>query len=342
MQTHRKHSSRNAGTLSRVLTAVFSLLTVCGIGLLLLNHFETSSHSLQESAAPTTLSLPLPLPEPASAPEPTPVQNTQTELTPPQPQSRFLFASSDEEKMSPRLYAQLQRIFKNVVRLNAQSQKTGRFNVLYNRQGYIELATVTLHHRTYQAVRFTDSHGHTGYYSPNGQALSASGFLTAPVKYERISDPFTSHRWHPILHIFRPHKGIDYAAPAGTPVHAVGSGQVNFAGWNGGYGNVVEIDHNSRYQTLYAHLSHISQAVKPGQWVKKGQIIGYVGSTGLATGPNLHFGLYDYGRPVNPQTVLPRLSVPVMIAQRDKPAFSAKINQLLTHLAVLQKRTLNA
>ena len=208
--------------------------------------------------------------------------------------------------------------------------------MIYDQAGRIRLATVARHRHTIEAVRFTDSSGHTGYYTPTGKALLKSLFLTTPVNYTRISDRFTFHRWHPILHITRPHYGIDYAAPAGTPIRAISSGHVSFTGWNGGYGNTVIINHGSHYQSLYAHIRLRGYTVKTGQWVMQGQIIGYVGSTGLATGPHLHFGLYEYGQAINPARVLPKSNLPTSVAQRDFQDFLAQTNRLLTQLALAQ------
>lgn len=256
----------------------------------------------------------------------------------PESAASHLKFTSSEQRLTPKLYAQLQHIFKNEVYLNPHSERSQRFSLIYDHAGHILLAAVTVDHKTYQAVRYTDSTGHTGYYTPAGEALFKSAFLTAPVKYSRISDGFTMHRWHPILHIVRPHYGIDYAAPAGTPIRAVASGRVSFTGSEGGYGRAIVIRHDSRFQSLYAHLSRF--AIRSGQWVSQGEIIGYVGSSGLATGPHLHFGLYEYGKPVNPALVLPKLKAPTRIAQRDLPDFIAKTNHLLIQLAWLQNHNL--
>lgn len=235
--------------------------------------------------------------------------------------SKFFFTSSDQGKIKPQLYLQLQNIFNGVVHLNPNLRSSQRFNVIYDHSGHILLATMTLPDKTLQAIRYTDSKGHTGYYTPSGEALFSSAFLKAPLKFTRISDGFSLNRYHPLLHITRPHYGIDYAAPTGTPIHAIGSGRVSFAGWGGGYGNAVVIRHSSQYQSLYAHMNHISYVIKPGEWVNKGQIIGFVGSTGLATGPHLHFGIYSFGKPINPATVLPKVNSPLRIAKRDLPDF---------------------
>jgi len=151
-------------------------------------------------------------------------------------------------------------------------------------------------------------------YDSKGRALTAQEIkkikrahrFGMPLRHIRISSRFTYKRWHPILHRYRPHLGVDFAARRGTPLLAVNSGKVIFSGWKGGYGKVVKIKHRNGYVSLYAHQSRIR--VKRGERVKKGQIIGYVGSTGRSTGPHLHFGLYKNGKAINPLKVLKKKS----------------------------------
>ncbi len=258
---------------------------------------------------------------------------------------KFVTMSYNQTSISPKLYRQVQKVFSGVISFNRRSSQD-RITLLFEETfrngkpqqiGNILLATVTHQHTTYQTVRYTDRHGHTGYYTLQGKALVQSEFLPAPVKYKRISDKFSLHRWHPILHIWRPHLGIDYAAPTGTPVRAVASGRVSFEGWGGGYGNVVMIHHDNKFQSLYAHLSKFNPLVKDGKWVQQGEIIGYVGATGLATGPHLHFGLYEYGVARNPDFFLPKF-IPKGIPANEMNDFLVKTNQLLTHLASSQAR----
>jgi len=141
------------------------------------------------------------------------------------------------------------------------------------------------------------------YYDPKGQELE-SFLLANPVNYTRISSPFTQMRWHPILLKYRAHLGIDYAASIGTPVKAAGNGKIAFVGEKGGYGNTVEINHASSYKTLYGHLKGFAQGIRGGQTVKQGQVIAYVGNTGLSSGPHLHFGLYRNSVAINPASVV--------------------------------------
>ena len=141
------------------------------------------------------------------------------------------------------------------------------------------------------------------YYNKEGHEVE--GFLLArPVKHARISSYFTKRRFHPILKKYRAHLGVDYAARRGTPIVAAGSGRVIFKGRTRGYGNLIKIRHSDGYVTLYAHLKSFRRGIKKGKYVKKGHTIGYVGSTGLSTGPHLHFGLYKHGRAINPLRVV--------------------------------------
>lgn len=141
------------------------------------------------------------------------------------------------------------------------------------------------------------------YYDPDGKELE-NFLLKTPVNYSRISSPFTTKRFHPVLKIYRAHLGIDYAASIGTPVRAAGNGKVVFAGDKGGYGKAIEVSHDGSYKTLYAHLNGFSKSLRRGQNIKQGQVIGYVGNTGLSSGPHLHFGLYRNNNAINPATVV--------------------------------------
>lgn len=140
------------------------------------------------------------------------------------------------------------------------------------------------------------------YYDENGNSLRKA-FLKAPLRYSRISSGYSSGRLHPILKIVRPHHGVDYAAPAGTPVVAIGDGKVTATQYLPAEGRIVRIRHNSVYSTAYLHLSSFAKGIAPGAWVKQGDVIGYVGSTGLSTGPHLDFRFYKNGSPVNPLKV---------------------------------------
>jgi murein DD-endopeptidase MepM/ murein hydrolase activator NlpD len=146
---------------------------------------------------------------------------------------------------------------------------------------------------------YFDRRESSGYFDENGQSLRRS-FLKAPLHFSRISSRYSKARMHPVLRIVRPHFGVDYAAPRGTPVVALGDGRVLEAGWKGGYGRYISIRHNSIYTSSYAHLSGYSKGVKAGTNVRQGEVIGYVGSSGLATGAHLDFRVYKNGSPVDP------------------------------------------
>jgi murein DD-endopeptidase MepM/ murein hydrolase activator NlpD len=141
------------------------------------------------------------------------------------------------------------------------------------------------------------------YYNDLGKSLT-SYFFKIPLTYKRISSPFSRKRWHPILKRYRAHLGIDYAAPRGRAIHAAADGRIIFRGRKGGYGNVIKIAHKNGYVTLYAHQSKFKAGLRRGSRVKQGQVIGYVGTTGISTGPHLHFGLYENGRAIDPSKII--------------------------------------
>ncbi|MGB9720136.1 MAG: M23 family metallopeptidase [bacterium] len=158
----------------------------------------------------------------------------------------------------------------------------------------------------YYGVYFNDPTGYDDYYNLKGESLRKA-LLKSPLRYSSISSYFSKRRYHPILKVWRPHHGLDYAAPVGTPVSSIGDGVVTFKGWKGGYGNLIEIRHKNNFKTRYGHLSRFAKGIFQGKNVKMGELIGYVGSTGLSTGPHLHFELHKDGVPINPLTVkLPR------------------------------------
>ncbi|MCK5361150.1 MAG: M23 family metallopeptidase, partial [Gammaproteobacteria bacterium] len=169
--------------------------------------------------------------------------------------------------------------------------------------------------KTYRAIANREEDGSIRYYSPDGKSMQKT-FLRTPVKFSRISSRFTKARFHPVLKKTRAHKGVDYAASRGTPVRATATGRIIHAGRKGGYGNAVIISHGSTYSTLYAHLSSYSRGIAKGSKVKQGQTIGYVGSTGLASGPHLHYEFRINGKHVNPLTFRQPASEPIQQAKK--------------------------
>ncbi|WP_417519453.1 peptidoglycan DD-metalloendopeptidase family protein [Marinobacter sp.] len=151
------------------------------------------------------------------------------------------------------------------------------------------------------ALLYTDSSGDSDYYTPDGKSMRKA-FLRTPIS-ARVSSAFNLQRRHPVLDVVRPHEGTDYAAPPGTPIKAAGNGRVQFAGWKGGYGRTVVLKHGDNITTLYAHMSRIGKGMKNGTRVKQGETIGYVGSSGMVTGPHLHYEFRLNGSPRNSRTV---------------------------------------
>jgi murein DD-endopeptidase MepM/ murein hydrolase activator NlpD len=192
-----------------------------------------------------------------------------------------------------------------------------------------------------RAYRFGEG-GQADYYDAEGKSLRRA-FLKAPLNFRRVSSGFSKGRFHPVLKIYRPHHGLDYAASAGTPVSSIGDGTTVFAGYRGQYGNLVIIKHPNGWQTYYGHLSRIEKAVRRGAKVRQGMIIGHVGSTGLATGPHLHYEVRIADKPVNPLALkLPRGgSVPKMYMaefERRKKSMDMSLASMTTPvLAFVEK-----
>jgi len=199
----------------------------------------------------------------------------------------------------------------------------------YLQDGPILAARFVNQGKEYLAVRYVGPAGEADYYSPQGSTLHKA-FLRAPLEFTRVSSPFSLHRLHPILNTIRAHQGVDYAAPIGTPVRAAGDGRVLFAGVRGGYGNLVELDHSRGITTVYGHLSRFAHGLHAGQHVTQGEVIAFVGMTGLATGPHLHYEYRVNGVFQNPQTV--KLPEALPIEGPLKADFLAKAAPLLASL----------
>jgi murein DD-endopeptidase MepM/ murein hydrolase activator NlpD len=182
--------------------------------------------------------------------------------------------------------------------------------------------------RTYQAVRFVDGTGRTDYFTPGGDSVRKA-FLRSPVDF-RVSSSFNPNRLHPVLKTRRPHRGVDYAAPRGTPIKAAGDGKVIFRGVKSGYGNVVILQHGGNITTLYAHMSRFASKVRSGSRVRQGQTIGYVGATGLVTGAHLHYEYRLNGVHRNPRTV--KLPQADPIAAKYREEFLAAAGPILEEL----------
>jgi murein DD-endopeptidase MepM/ murein hydrolase activator NlpD len=182
--------------------------------------------------------------------------------------------------------------------------------------------------RSAQAFLYTNEWGEDVYLDPEGKPLERL-LLRYPLEFTRITSTFSHSRFHPILHQTRPHEGVDFAAPPGTPVRAIGSGTVRLAGWKGGLGRAVEIDHGDGLVSVYGHLSYVRQGIRPGAKVDRGEIVGAVGMSGLATGPHLHFALFDGARYVDPLNMSGRIS---RIAKVNHKEFDLARNDLANQL----------
>ncbi|PIR03291.1 MAG: peptidase M23 [Candidatus Magasanikbacteria bacterium CG11_big_fil_rev_8_21_14_0_20_43_7] len=220
-----------------------------------------------------------------------------------------LFVAGNDAGIQDRTILALADVFAWEIDFATVIQEGDSFSLIYEKRsrdgesgpdGNVLVATFMNQGKTYTAVRFVDPDGGVGYYAIDGTSLQKP-FLKAPVTYSRISSGFTSARFHPVTKSTAPHLAIDYAAPLGTSIHATGDGVVTRASWNGGYGNFVAIRHNDVWDTHYAHLSRY--AVKAGDRVQQGDVIGYVGSTGWSTGPHVHYEMVKNGVKVNPLTV---------------------------------------
>jgi len=226
-----------------------------------------------------------------------------------------LFLSARRAGLEDRMIMQLARILDGDIDLGRDLRSGDAFSVLFERtlgpDGetlHKRLKAVRLDgsRRTLEALRFEDPDGRVSFYTPDGTSLART-FTRYPLEYERISSHFDRNRRHPILGVRRPHLGVDLAAPTGTPIRAAADGRVIERRRNGGYGRVITLRHGDRYQTLYAHLSRYARGLNVGDEVRRGEVIGYVGASGQATGPHLHYEFIENGRHRNPVTVdLPR------------------------------------
>lgn len=222
-----------------------------------------------------------------------------------------LYGAAQQAGLSDRLIMELAGIFGWDIDFVLDIRAGDRFTLIYERiyrngeylrDGDILAARFINRQRELDAVRYVTSDGSADYFSPDGRNMRKA-FIRTPVDFRRISSGFNPNRLHPVLGTRRPHRGVDYAAPTGTPIHATGDGRVRMAGTHGGYGKTVIIEHAGRYETLYAHMSRIANSVRNGTRVRQGQVIGYVGMTGLATGPHLHYEFRVDGIHKNPLTV---------------------------------------
>ncbi len=252
-----------------------------------------------------------------------------------------LFAATDEAGLPDPAANQLAEIFGGDIDFHRDLRKGDKFSVIYEmtyingeaaRTGRILAAEFVNQGRTYRAVYFQTTSFSGDYYSPDGKSMRKA-FLRSPIEFSRVSSGFSNSRFHPVLNKWRAHKGVDYAAPIGTKVKVTADGVVEFVGQKGGYGNVVMINHQNRYETVYGHLSRFANVHKD-QRVSQGEVIGYVGMTGLATGPHLHYEFKQAGVHRDPLKVALPDGKPISDVQ--KRMFVESTRDLHTRLSLLR------
>lgn len=255
---------------------------------------------------------------------------------------RSLSEAGGHAGLSPRMTHQLATIFGWDIDFALDLRRGDEFRLVYEvfhkngqkvRDGDIVAAEFINDGRRYRALRYTDPDGDTDYYAPDGSSMRRA-FLRAPLEYARITSSFGPRR-HPILHTMRNHNGVDYAAATGTPIRATGDGRITWRGGRGGYGHTIVIQHGERYSTLYAHMSRYRSGQGVGTRVRQGDIIGYVGQSGLATGPHLHYEFLIDGRHRDPQRVELPSGDPV--AREYRAHFHDAIDPLVAQLDALER-----
>ena len=257
-----------------------------------------------------------------------------------------LFAATDSSGIPEMVALQLAEIFSSDIDFHRDLRRGDRFSVVYEALaadgefvgfGRVLSAEFVNQGHAYRAVFFRDNEGRNGYYTPDGRNMRKA-FLRSPIEFSRVTSGFTSARFHPVLKTWRAHKGIDYGAPTGTRVRVTADGHVTFVGRKGGYGNVVIVRHTNGYETLYGHLSAFNQGVRQGRRVVQGEIVGFVGSTGLATGPHLHYEFHVNGVHQNPM----RLAMPPgpPITAQLRPAFDKTAQPVFARLDMLRNTDL--
>ena len=252
-----------------------------------------------------------------------------------------LYGATDDAEIPDAVANQIARIFSTDIDFHVDLRKGDRFSVVYEMlhqdgeslgAGRVISAEFTNNGKTFEAFLFTDADGQDGYYSVDGQNRAKS-FLRSPLAFSRVSSGFGG-RFHPLLKNWRQHTGVDFAAPKGTPAWATADGVVEFAGVKGGYGNVIEVRHYGGTTTLYAHLSAFASGARKGMRVSQGQTIGYVGATGWATGPHLHYEFKISGQHQNPMRVALPKAEP--LAQKYIAAFKQSAQAQSAQLALLR------
>ncbi|HYD33816.1 MAG TPA: M23 family metallopeptidase [Methylophilaceae bacterium] len=257
-----------------------------------------------------------------------------------------LFEATDGAGIPDQIAIQVAEIFSSDIDFHRDLRRDDRFSVIYEasyndgeliKVGQVLAAEFVNQGKTHRAVLHRDPSGKFAYYTPEGKSLHKS-FLRSPLEFTRISSHFSAGRYHPILQKLRAHKGVDYAAPTGTRIKAAADGIVDFVGIKGGYGNVIVLKHANGVSTLYGHLSRFSSGMRRGMRISQGEIIGFVGSSGMATGPHLHYEFLINGIHRDPLKVALPIAMP--IADEYKAQFLANSRALVAQLDLLSVRHL--
>jgi len=259
-----------------------------------------------------------------------------------------LFEAGNDAGIADRTTMDMAGIFEWDIDFIQDVREGDTFTVIYEelwrdgvklRDGEIVAAEFVNQGKSFRAARFRDESGRAGYFTPDGRSVRKA-FIRAPLNFTRISSNFNPSRKHPVLNTIRAHRGVDYAAPTGTPIRAAGDGKVLFRGVQGGYGNTIVLQHGSNITTLYGHLSRFGSA-RAGARVAQGDVIGYVGRSGLATGPHLHYEYRVNGAHRNPRTVSLPPADPIPAEQQT--AFQAATEPLWRQLdGYLRSATITA
>ncbi|HTR01455.1 MAG TPA: peptidoglycan DD-metalloendopeptidase family protein [Candidatus Acidoferrum sp.] len=254
--------------------------------------------------------------------------------------SDSLFMAAQRSGIPAAMTMELTGIFGGVIDFILDTREGDTFKVLFEEQyldgnrigfGKILAAEFVNQGKTFTAIRYEDTSGNVNFYSPAGESMRKA-FLLNPVDFTRISSGFSLARKHPILNTIRAHKGTDYAAPQGTPVVATSDGRITYAGYNGSFGKLIVIQHSERYVTKYAHLSNFSRLAKQGSRVRQGDVIGYVGATGAATGPHLHYEFLVDGIHRDSRKIYDKLPRAESLPPREMALFKKQVDQLLAQL----------
>lgn len=257
-----------------------------------------------------------------------------------------LFGATDEAGIPDAIAIQLAEIFSSDIDFHSDLRKGDRFVVVYEASyangelmkiGQVLAAEFVNDGKTYRAVRYRDPDGQIGYYTPEGKSLHKS-FLRSPLEFSRISSGFSLGRFHPILQKMRAHKGVDYAAPTGTRIKASADGVVDFVGVKGGYGNVIVLRHANGVSTVYGHLSRFAAGLRKGTRISQGEIIGFVGMSGMATGPHLHYEFLINGQHRDPLKVALPAAQPIKAKYVDD--FKSSSSGLVAQINLLSASNL--